>query len=1386
MNKKRKLKVVFGSSLALLAAASVASCDKGSSEYKVSFNVKDPDTTDTITLDDIAPVTVKKGGTVDLTKYSLTYSGYTFGGWFTDEACTTEFTSATKVTKNLKLYAKWTKAVAKFKVTYVSEQGTAPAALNDVNALPAELPTLTADGYTFEGWFTDAECTKAAVAGAAISANTTLYAKWTAASEEENVPDGYELVKKEVVWEGKSYDATNGTTYDNVFAYPGCEKIDTGSTKKVTKYDGTDVDVPRFKFNGSTQGLGTLDADGYEVGTTVGTVSSITQRALKITLDGLGKLDMYLAPSGKGARSITILDSDGKSIFTQADASSDAYWVNLTDLAAGDYYVVVSNGYNFYYVGTKVIAPVAEATGISIATAAKTKYIAGMDLDLSKLEIFLEKANGAKNVIPSTDYSVTSDFDKTTAGEYTVNVKYKANESFTTSFKVNVYDLDSMEVGYNKIEKITNSAAGNSQYFNQTAQQVYGIGDQLDGDAITVIAYSTEDDYYERFTVESDFVTVSDVDMTTAGKKTVTFTLTMNGVTKTETAYVFVVDTTIATVTEGTTVKEANIYVDPNYTGVVGAKNTYSSISKECNTFLTIQQALDYLGMQDNLDSVRKNIYIAEGTYYEKLEITLPYVSLIGIAGASKTSIIWDSLFGFEDESGYAHVTDSTQTVAVRDTAVNCVIDGITIANYFDHISKYDSTKYKDNGERALALLVQADKFIMQNGALYGWQDTLETFTGRQYFKNTYICGCVDFIFGTNSTTYFDQCEIEVLKSKKSMAVDDKVAAYITAYKGLNKDSNGGDKPTYGAVFNGCNIHAASDYVGKYALARPWGVTSSVAYLNCTFDNKLAVKESETIATGLIKDVNIATLDIKFHNNTYTDSTAVTLTDDLAKVDTTMTSAEVEIYGDKTKVFGVTTKGVVYNTAWNPEYTGVVVDNNKYYYFNGQSSSTGESHSWDTTAGTTYFTSDRTLDDLTIHATSTASAGYNADANALNLKSGASITFNVAAGSTVVLTCYSKSYNQFLINGWGLNEATGSVYFENADTVTITSYGDAYLYSIVVMADLPAPQAPTCQSLSVAGVPTTDFAVGDDCDLSGITVKANYDNDLFKNLEASEYQVDSTSIDKTKAGTYTVTVTFGSVTKTFDVVYVSEVNNVIEKNTTLILGSNNKDLADAVTQDIKGTSLQFGKFLIDATASTAKFHINGGDNVQTNLDTKIIFTVAAGATVTVEGYPGMYHYSINGVDATEATKSVTFNTETQVTILATADNNYLKSISISYPLQTISTDTTITFGTAGNYADSQIEVTGINTFNTNNSQFANGGTAKIKVAAGATVKVYGYGGSAGANDNSNTAYTVTVGTGEPSSNQTGDYEVTVAEESEVLITSGNGYLVKIEVTFTTA
>lgn len=66
-----------------------------------------------------------------------------------------------------------------YTVTYNTNGGEAIAQVTNATALPDPLPTTNKVGYDFAGWYTDEAFTTLATAGAPISDNTTLYAKWT-------------------------------------------------------------------------------------------------------------------------------------------------------------------------------------------------------------------------------------------------------------------------------------------------------------------------------------------------------------------------------------------------------------------------------------------------------------------------------------------------------------------------------------------------------------------------------------------------------------------------------------------------------------------------------------------------------------------------------------------------------------------------------------------------------------------------------------------------------------------------------------------------------------------------------------------------------------------------------------------------------------------------------------------------------------------------------------------------------------------------------------------------------------------------------------------------------------------------------------------------------
>ena len=111
-------------------------------------------------------------------------TGYTFGGWYTDENCTevNKYNFNTPVTGNITLYAKWT--ANEYTVTFDYKDGTTTSTTKVVtyNEAYGELPNPTRENYNFGGWYLEEEFTNEVTSTKTVTTadNHTLYAKWTA------------------------------------------------------------------------------------------------------------------------------------------------------------------------------------------------------------------------------------------------------------------------------------------------------------------------------------------------------------------------------------------------------------------------------------------------------------------------------------------------------------------------------------------------------------------------------------------------------------------------------------------------------------------------------------------------------------------------------------------------------------------------------------------------------------------------------------------------------------------------------------------------------------------------------------------------------------------------------------------------------------------------------------------------------------------------------------------------------------------------------------------------------------------------------------------------------------------------------------------------------
>ena len=113
---------------------------------------------------------------------SMSRTGYEFNGWSSS--------ATTMPDEDLTITAQWN--ALQYDITYKDKGDVAYSGNNSASLVAKHtydaataLEAGTKDGYTFEGWFTDAACTGSAitsVGGTAYTANFTLYAKWSANS----------------------------------------------------------------------------------------------------------------------------------------------------------------------------------------------------------------------------------------------------------------------------------------------------------------------------------------------------------------------------------------------------------------------------------------------------------------------------------------------------------------------------------------------------------------------------------------------------------------------------------------------------------------------------------------------------------------------------------------------------------------------------------------------------------------------------------------------------------------------------------------------------------------------------------------------------------------------------------------------------------------------------------------------------------------------------------------------------------------------------------------------------------------------------------------------------------------------------------------------------
>lgn len=203
----------------------------------------------------------------------------------------------------------------------------------------------------------------------------------------------------------------------------------------------------------------------------------------------------------------------------------------------------------------------------------------------------------------------------------------------------------------------------------------------------------------------------------------------------------------------------------------------------------------------------KKVIFVKKGVYHEKVVIP-SWLTNIEIVGEDRdrtiiTNADHANIVDHDPNFAPGHKMGTFRTYTLKVEGTDITLRNLTVENNSPRLGQ------------SVALHTEGTRLLFVNCRFLGNQDTV--YTGQPYtslyFKDCYIEGTTDFIFGP-STAWFENCTIY-----------SKINSYITAAS-TPKDA------AYGYIFDHCRLIAAPECTNEY-LGRPWRAYAYTLFMNC-------------------------------------------------------------------------------------------------------------------------------------------------------------------------------------------------------------------------------------------------------------------------------------------------------------------------------------------------------------------------------------------------------------------------------------------------------------------------------------------------------------------------------------------------------------------------
>ena len=245
--------------------------------------------------------------------------------------------------------------------------------------------------------------------------------------------------------------------------------------------------------------------------------------------------------------------------------------------------------------------------------------------------------------------------------------------------------------------------------------------------------------------------------------------------------------------------------------GLVAA-GTAPAVASAGRCVLHVRPGASVQAAVDAVDGPGWTVVVHPGTYREVVSVPAAKAGLT-LRGATRdprdTVIVHDNAAGTPKPDGSGtYGTAGSATFA--SAAPGLTVRDLTLANDWLRADHPEIT-----GTQAVAAYTYGDRTRFENVRLLAHQDTLFVETGaldtfdRQYFRDCYIEGDVDFVFG-RATAVFEHCHFRTLARDVDFTPKGMVFAPSTARAN-----------PHGILAVGCRISSGAEDAA-YKLARPW------------------------------------------------------------------------------------------------------------------------------------------------------------------------------------------------------------------------------------------------------------------------------------------------------------------------------------------------------------------------------------------------------------------------------------------------------------------------------------------------------------------------------------------------------------------------------------